>query len=153
MSRHLERYQNSATQGLNSAERRELRDELRTHILERSRKHEFEGLHPDDAIRESLRELGKPERIALPIIQRQLFRHASPLLLGGLICAVFGVTPPLSMTVTSRAPSRPIGAVVRTIPLATPDIARVVRLPLARNGAVVVAPIPLARDNSSKGQR
>ena len=59
-----ERYVKAATRGLWGAKKRELRTELEGHINERIQEFRLGGLSAEEAERQTLRELGAPERVS-----------------------------------------------------------------------------------------
>jgi hypothetical protein len=75
----LEHFLNRATRGLRGQNRLEVREELEAHVLERAHKHEISGLARDAAIDQAVKELGRPETLALSfqdvhmLKQKQLF--------------------------------------------------------------------------------
>jgi hypothetical protein len=75
----LEHFLNRATRGLRGQNRLEVREELEAHVLERANKHEVSGLARDAAIDQAVKELGRPETLALSfqdvhmLKQKQLF--------------------------------------------------------------------------------
>ena len=62
--KQTERYLRQATRGLWGKARRDLRTELQGHINERVQEFRLGGLSPEEAERQTLRELGTPERVS-----------------------------------------------------------------------------------------
>ena len=60
----VERYLERATWGLWGRKRREVREELESHLFERITAHRIAGVSEEDAIERVLRELGEPEEVS-----------------------------------------------------------------------------------------
>ena len=143
----LQRYLKNATQGLRGKRKLEVREELESHVLERTHKHELSGLSREDAISKSLAELGSAQVIRSGL-QRMYFAKSLFSLIGlGLIFLGFTALP------RSEQPRLPIlnqslEVNVMPIPLARAGMAQVKPIPLSKPGDANSTPIPLAKPPS-----
>ena len=137
----LEHFLKTATRGLWGKRKLEVREELESHLLERTRKHELLGFSREDAISRSLAELGPASVIRSGLHRTYSVKPILSLLWLGLIFLGFTALPD-----TEQKPVLAARVNVNTlpIPLARAGMAQVKSIPLAKSGDAVVASIPLA---------
>lgn len=106
----LDRYLRRATRGLCGRRRREVREELETHLQDRIRAYRIAGLSEGDATEQTLKELGHPKEVSRGMAQL----YALPPLIGSgtllaALCVLFVIALPegvaQSLEVSYRHPS------------------------------------------------
>lgn len=95
----LERYLRRATWGLPRARRKELRNELEEHALERAHRLTLLGLSPPDALKRALRDLGPSERVGAGMSQVYLM----PVLIRSAAVLALGLTIGLNVLTSGTA--------------------------------------------------
>ena len=143
----LEQYLKNATRGLWGKRKLEVREELEAHVLERVHKHEFLGMTREDAISNSLSELGPAQVIRSGLQRTYLAKPIFSLIWLGLIFLSFTALPSPEQ---KRLPilDQSLEVIVIPIPLARAGMAQLKRIPLSKPGDGIVMPIPLAKPPS-----
>ncbi len=99
----VEKYLKKATRGLWGSKKREVREELATHIEGRVNAHRIAGLDEETAVQRTLRELGKPAQVS----SGMMTLHTMPSLMG--LGAILATTLILTVTLIS-------GSVAQSVP-------------------------------------
>jgi hypothetical protein len=143
----LEQYLKTATQGLWGKRKLEITEELKDHVLERKRKHEFIGMTREQAISKSLSELGSAQVIRSGLHRTYFTKPIFSLIWLGLIFLGFTALP------SAEQPHLPIlnqslEISVIPIPLARAGMTQLKPIPLSKPGDAIVVPMPLAKPPS-----
>jgi hypothetical protein len=140
----LEEYLKTATRGLFGKRKLEIAEELESHVLERTRKHELVGLSREAAISKSIAELGSAQVIRSGLHRTYFAKPIFSLIWLGLIFLGFTARPSAEQP---RLPSlnQSLEVNVIPIPLARVGMAQVKPIPLSKPGDAIFVPIPLAK--------